>query len=358
MSITSPRKDRTLVLPRREMLQAAQKIFQVANAEERRAMSYSLCADEWRQWMNPEIYLFKNGVRLEEISKELVLAIFALLKASLSASGYKKAIDCIKVNAFLGDLVDGRGVLNNGSYNFAVFGTPSATAPWGWYFYGHHLCLNCLVVGTQQVISPVFMGAEPNVIDVGSDTDLTIFYSQESACLALMQSLEPEVQSKAQIYDKLHHPDMPEWRFHRADQRHLGGAFQDNRVVPYEGVLVTAMSPPHQEELLRIVGLFIDYLPSKVLKARLEEIREYWRETYFSWIGGFTDGDAFYYKVHSPVIMVEFDHHTGVFLTNKEPLHFHIHTLVRTPNGNDYGKELVKQYYARRKKTLLNGEGV
>lgn len=42
--------------------------------------------------------------------------------------------------------------------------------------------------------------------------------------------------------------------------------------------------------------------------------------------------------------MVEFDHHSGVFLTNKDPLPFHIHTLVRTPNGNDYGKELLNQY--------------
>jgi hypothetical protein len=52
--------------------------------------------------------------------------------------------------------------------------------------------------------------------------------------------------------------------------------------------------------------------------------------------------------VHSPVIMVEFDHHSGVFLNNKEPLPFHIHTLVRTPNGNDYGKQLLRQHQERK----------
>jgi len=25
----------------------------------------------------------------------------------------------------------------------------------------------------------------------------------------------------------------------------------------------------------------------------------------------------------------------------------HIHTVVRTPNGNDYGKDLLRQHYAR-----------
>ena len=34
--------------------------------------------------------------------------------------------------------------------------------------------------------------------------------------------------------------------------------------------------------------------------------------------------------------MIEFDNHAGVYLTNEEPANFHVHTLVRTPNGNDY----------------------
>ena len=69
--------------------------------------------------------------------------------------------------------------------------------------------------------------------------------------------------------------------------------------------------------------------------------------TYFSWIGGYGDEDPFYYRVQSPVIMVEFDHHAGVWLANAEPAKYHIHTVVRTPNGNDYGKDLLRQHYER-----------
>lgn len=39
-------------------------------------------------------------------------------------------------------------------------------------------------------------------------------------------------------------------------------------------------------------------------------------------------------------VIIEFDHHSGVFLTNGEPAKFHIHTLLRTPNGGDYGTAL------------------
>ena len=46
--------------------------------------------------------------------------------------------------------------------------------------------------------------------------------------------------------------------------------------------------------------------------------------------------------------MIEFDHHAGLFLDNPDAEQFHIHTLVRTPNGNDYGMEFLRQQRARR----------
>ncbi len=44
-------------------------------------------------------------------------------------------------------------------------------------------------------------------------------------------------------------------------------------------------------------------------------------------------------------MLIEFDHHIGVFLTNAEPAKFHVHTIVRTPNGNDYGLDLLRLHY-------------
>ena len=62
-------------------------------------------------------------------------------------------------------------------------------------------------------------------------------------------------------------------------------------------------------------------------------------------VGGFCGtgaDDAFYYRVQSPVIFIEFDMHGGLFLTNKEPSKIHVHTIVRTPNGNDYGIDVLQ----------------
>ncbi|KAM0189111.1 hypothetical protein ACHAPI_010256 [Fusarium lateritium] len=326
----------------------AQGAIRVASAEEKEKLLRPVDAPEWRFWLNPEIYAFRHGIRFEEASPDLVTGLHDLMRASLSAEGYKKAHGCMKVNQFLGEVVNGTKVLNENSYNFVIFGTPSLEEPWGWQIFGHHLCMNCFMVGTQTVISPVFMGAEPNIIDAGPNEGLELFMDQEQTALDLMQSLDPMVQKDVQIYKRLSGPEYPPGRWHRADQRHLGGAFQDNRIVPYEGVKVSNFSNSQQDAVRKLVQLSLNYLPEKALAAHLKDITSHWDETWFCWIGGFGDSDAFYYKVHSPVIMVEFDHHSGVFLNNKDPLPFHIHTLVRTPNGNDYGKELLRQYQERK----------
>jgi hypothetical protein len=77
--------------------------------------------------------------------------------------------------------------------------------------------------------------------------------------------------------------------------------------------------------------------------------RDCWplRDTHFSWIGAHDDHGPFYYRIYSPVVLIEFDHQPGIVYANDEPTRDHIHTVVRTPNGNDYGKDLLRQHYAR-----------
>ena len=77
----------------------------------------------------------------------------------------------------------------------------------------------------------------------------------------------------------------------------------------------------------------------------MDEIERHLGETYFSWIGGTGENSPFYYRIQSPVVMIEFDHHKGVVLNNAEPEKFHVHTIVRTPNGNDYGMDLLRLHY-------------
>jgi len=60
---------------------------------------------------------------------------------------------------------------------------------------------------------------------------------------------------------------------------------------------------------------------------------------------GIDEDSLFYDRVHSPVILIEFDHQRGLARGNEKPSRHHIHTVVRTKNANNYGKDLLRQYH-------------
>ncbi|GGH98439.1 DUF3500 domain-containing protein [Arthrobacter liuii] len=330
--------------PTAAMAAAARKLLGTATGDRARTLRYAVDAPEWQSWANPEFMQHDTGIRLDELDPPVRDAVLGVVEASLSAKGFELVRNLMRINGFLGDLVELPLLMNEFSYNFALYGEPSETEPWGWQLFGHHAALNCLVAGTQLVVSPVFMGAEPDMIDAGPHRGVKVFKERIALARQLMGALPSGLRAEATVYGSMADPAMPEGRLHPGDERHLGGCFQDNRVIPYEGIRVDDMPAAARELLDAVVEDFIAYLPDGPLAARRREIQEHYGETYFSWIGGWEGEEAFYFRVQSPVVVLELDHHTGVFLSNGEPAPFHMHTVVRTPNGNDYGRALVKQF--------------
>jgi hypothetical protein len=325
---------------------AATALLDTLTEGERAQARYPIDAPEWRDWYNPEWPMNTHGIRLDEVDAAVRDAVTTLMRACFSDDGYLKTERVRSANLFLGELYDLRTIMNEWSYHFLLFGQPSETEPWGWNLYGHHLALNCLVIGRQIVISPTFLGAEPSVVDRGDGDRFELFRREALLGIELMLSLPAELRHQAQTYREMRDPAMPDERWHFADERQLGGAYRDNRIIPYEGVNARSLTTAQQEQLRAVVASFLDVLPARPFDARMRQVEAALDDTWFSWIGPADGVSPFYYRVQSPVILVEFDNHTGVWLTNTEPARFHVHTIVRTPNGNDYGKDLLRQHYA------------
>lgn len=333
--------------PTAAMVDAAEALLAELSPAQLEKVSYAVDAHEWRTWANPEFMQHDTGLRLDELTPEVRDAILAVVAASLSPRGYDLVRSCMRINGFLGDVVELPLLMNEFSYNFALYGDPSLDQPWGWNLFGHHVGMNCLVVGDQLVVSPVFLGAEPDTIDEDELVGLRVFDERITLGRELMTRLPADQQAAALVYEHMVDERMPAGRIHPGDERHLGGCFQDNRVIPYEGILVSAMPPASRALVSRILAEFVSYLPAGPAAARLRDVERFYADTWFSWIGGWEGDEPFYFRIQSPVIMVELDHHTGVFLKNDEPGAFHMHTVVRTPNGNDYGRVLVEQALGR-----------
>jgi hypothetical protein len=329
------------------MIDAVTALLGCVSPAQRAAMIFPVESELWRRWQNTELYVEDYGLRLDEVTDSMREAVLQVLRASLSPEGYDTSRAVMRLNRFLGDLVGCPAVLGEWTYTFCLFGEPSATQPWGWQLFGHHLTLTCFVLGGQMVLTPAFLGAEPAYADVGPFAGTSLFEDEERAGLALMRRLSPAQQRQATVAHSMVGGDLPPGRRHFADNLHLGGAHQDNRIIPYEGVQGSALSAVQRRELLDLIALYIAPLPPGPHAARMDEIEQHIGDTHFCWIGGHNETCAFYYRIQSPVVLVEFDHHAGVFLTNAEPAKFHVHTIVRTPNGNDYGIDLLRLHYAR-----------
>lgn len=328
--------------PTEEVIAKTEALMKTLSEEQKNVVHCGdVTDDEFRLWSNPELYMNPGGLRLDECSPEIQTAIHSVLKASSSKQGYEKILGCCLTNDFLGHLVNGKKVLNEHSYNFRLFGTPSLTSPWGYTFFGHHLCLNVVFLGKRMVIGPTFMGAEPDRIDEGPHAGLRLFRTEELESLKLMQGLPRDLQEKATLSKGMDGKSLPADRWNPFDERHLAGARQDNRIVPFEGCPVSEFPPEGQKSIINLFLAFNEYYPDAVLKHRLALFKRYLPETYFAWIGEFGDEDPYYYRIHSPVGFMELDFHCGIFLTNTTPARCHIHTTNRLPNRGDYGRALI-----------------
>ena len=330
------------------MVAAAEDLLSALDDEGRTRITFDVDAVEWQTWANPEFLQFDTGLRLDQQPQAVRERALALMRASLSPEGYEIAHAMMLINGFLGEVVDLETILNEFSYNIALYGTPDLRAPWGWQLYGHHCAVNCLVVEGRMALSPVFLGAEPDEIDAGPHAGLTgPFADRIDHGLRLMAALPAEQRRAATVYEQMVDPAMPEGRVHPGDERHLAGAVQDNRVIPFEGIRVAEMPAEAQQHALAIAETFVELLPEGPRAARLREIADHLDETWFSWIGASQPGDVFYYRLQSPVLIAELDHHGGVFLDYDTPKTFHIHTVLRTPHGNDYGRAWVREWQSQ-----------
>lgn len=323
---------------------AATRWLDALSPEVRQLVCQPVDSDLWRHWQNTPLILRQPQLELLEMSLPLRELGMEIVRASLSQEGYERVREVMANNLFLGRLAEMTDVLNDWAFTLTIFGRPSSSEPWGWQIFGHHLALNCLFIGEHMTLSPVFMGLEPD-----HDHGLKhrrMFEPHERSALAFFHALNNIEQDKAVLYRSMRPEDQPDGRFHPDDGRQVGGAFQDNRIVPYEGLPVARLGAGQKRLLLDLAGLFVANMPDGPAEARMREIERYLGDTHFLWIGEADDVNPFYFRIHSPVALFEFDHHSGIFLANKDPARFHVHTIVRTPNGGDYGADLLKQHYS------------
>lgn len=291
--------------------------------------------DEWRKWMNQHFYV-RQGVGFVEMSEKQRDAAFDLMRAALSAKGLKLSQDIMKLNHTLGEINDNFQEYGEWLYWITVMGEPSATEPWGWQVDGHHLIINYFVLGDQVVMTPFFVGSEPVIAESGKYKGIEILQDEQNLGLKMLRSLNEEQKSQAVI------------EVSKEGNNNLTEAFKDNVVLENRGVKASSFNKEQKKQFISLIELYVDNMDDGHAKVKMDEVDKYMDDTWFTWIGGSEDNSVYYYRIQSPVILIEFDHQKPVGtrqLYGNEVHRQHIHAIVRTPNGNDYGKDLLRQHY-------------
>jgi fructose-1,6-bisphosphatase/inositol monophosphatase family enzyme len=340
-SLGGPRID---TLP---IAEAAQAFLQALDPDQRDRATFPMDAEEWRMWINVHMNHFRHGLMLEDLEPPVRELGLGILRATLSTRGFDQARSIMRLNQLLAELTGDHEAFGEWPYFVSVFGDPASDEPWGWQIDGHHLCINTVVVDGRIVTTPTFMGAEPRSVGQGPLAGTLLFDPEERLGLDLIRSFDTGQRSKAIIYPSIHPNELPASLQNLFDGRMQAGAFHDNLVAPYQGVAGADMSDAQRRVLSSLTETYVDWIAEDHAAIRRDEVEAHLDETWFSWCGGTGDDDPFYYRVHSPVILIEFDHHPGVAFDNWVPTRHHVHTVVRTPNGGDYGTDLLGLHHER-----------
>jgi Protein of unknown function (DUF3500) len=311
--------------------------------EQRAKTTFAVDDSEWRKWNNIHRYV-RQGVSFKEMSEAQRAAAFNLLGAGLSAKGLEKSRNIMRLNETIAEMTKRFEEYGEGLYNLTVMGEPSASSPWGWQLDGHHLIVNYFVLRDQVVMTPTFMGSEPIRADSGKYAGTVVLQDEQNKGLTFMQALTPEQQKKATL------------QADKTVNNSQAQAFRDNLVLDYAGLRASELTDAQRKLLVDLIAEYVGNMSEGHAKIRMDEVRRHLPDTHFAWIGASGPDAVFYYRIHSPVILIEFDHQTPVALPGpKVPGRIHVHSVVRTPNGNDYGKDLLRQHYEQHKNDPAHG---
>jgi len=172
-----------------------------------------------------------------------------------------------------------------------------------------------------MVLTPTFMGSEPCQVTTGPLAGVEVFAAELQGGLDLIRSLGPSQHEKANLYPSIMPGTLPAHLEHWMEGRTQAGAFHDNAVLPYQGIRGEELSEAQRSVLMTTLGVHLGWARPDHAAVRAEQVADHLDETWFSWLGATTGDEPFYYRIHSPVVLVEFDQHAGASIRIRSARH-------------------------------------
>lgn len=258
----------------------------------------------------------RPGVPLSSLGGPTRKAAHRLLAAALSRHAFAQAVTIMALEEVLDIDEDGRLGRHSDGYHVAVFGTPGDDA-WAWRFEGHHLSVNVTVADGQPIAAPLFMGANPAQVRHDGQPVVAPLLREDELARALVAALPAPLREQTAIAGPT-----------PGDIITGTATAAGDRLQP-PGVPASRLPSRCRDLLGLLLGTYLGRLAPGLASAERERIVN--TDPAFAWAGGQGEGEAAYYRVQAPGLLVEYQ--------NSRRGSGHAHT-VNNPPGVSSGPRL------------------
>ena len=297
-----------------ETVAAAAKTF-LSGLDEKQARAGALSFDEeerrtWAYWPTD-----RRGIPLWNLDRRQAKAAHRVLATLLAVPAYARAVTIMGLDEVLdrqeGYASDRR---HREDYWLSFFGEPGGEV-WGVRFEGHHLSVHATFCQGEARLTPLFLGANPAVIDDGGRTAVAPLGPEEQLGFELLHSLSSEELAAAVVSD-----DAPDDILTRNRAR--------LHSLSAEGVPLTGLRSGAASCARALLDVYLGRFPAGSLRPDPQD-------AVFAWAGAREPGIGHYYRMAGPRLLIEFD--------NTQNGANHVHTVVRDP-GTDFGDDVLAKH--------------
>lgn len=274
----------------------------------------------------PSTMFDREGIQLNELTKEQKDLAFKLLESHLSKTGYNKTLQIIELEKVLAEIENNPRTRDPEKYHIAFYGNPASDRQWAWSFEGHHISLNFTVFDDKISIAPRFLGANPATIDGGKRKGERTLADEEDLGLELINSLSADQKQMATIQNST---------FFDIVTRNK------SEVSPFDsfGIKAKALSKTQQDTLQKLINVYLSVMPKELAEKRSNNLKEEeFDKISFGWAGATENRKPHYYRIQGKTFLIEFD--------NTQNNANHIHSVWRDFDG-DFGRDLIREHYKK-----------
>lgn len=340
--------DHVLEAARVETMQEATLGFLATLTDEQRETVISTLDDTATRtsWSNLPVSMApRSGMAVADMSSEQRRALHSMMASALSSQGYLKSAtimwheDVLRetFDVMLAEMPDSdprkaQGLAFAGNYDtekffVTVFGNPG-TEDWAWLVTGHHFATNFTVSGGKIAFTPMFLGANPQVVQEGRYTGWQILQHEADRALSLVRSLDAAQIAKAVVKAEVE------------SDIFAGPGKQQSHKTPF-GIKAADLNPIQRRLLDGLLDEYLGDASDEAANRQRAAIEADGPEILrFAWWGPTDEPRGrFMFRVQGPSVLIDY-----VREASGEGESNHVHSIMRDPS-NDYGAEWLQRHY-------------